>query len=153
MTEVEATVNLADVERALDRVGRFGMDLTRIHTALRVPLMRDQKRHRQQQSGPNGSWRPLSPFTIEKQRAQARRKGKRRPRKMLGKLPTAFKVYITRKSIALVSRVPWSGAHQEGNESDNLPARTFFWLSTEVMRDFVSIIEKKAGDTWMGMHL
>ncbi len=153
MLDPDVTVSIVEVERALDRVGRFGMDMGKIHEALRRPLMRDQREHRSKQTGPGGAWRPLSPFTIEKQKAQARRKGKRRPRLMLGKLPTAFKIEVTRQSLKLTSRVKWSGAHQEGNSADELPARPFFWLSPKVMREFVAIIEKTAGKTWMGMHL
>lgn len=154
---LEATVSIRDVERALDRVGRFGKDLTGIHKALRPTLMRDQKRHRQQQTGPDGQWRPLSPFTIERNKARARAKGKRRSRKVLGKLPTAFKVFVDSKSLRLESRVSWSLAHQEGTTSagraPEIPKREFFWLSTEAMRDFVALIEENAGKTWMGMHL
>ena len=76
---------------------------------------------------------------------------------MLGKLPTAFKVHVDSKSLRLESRVAWSGAHQDGasdaGRAPSIPRRTFFWLSSDVMREFVDLIEKNAGKTWMGMHL
>ncbi len=107
--------------------------------------------------GSGGAWQPLSPFTIEKQRSRARAKGKQRGRKLLGKLPTAFRLFITRQSLKLVSRVDWSSAHQDGTgragRAPNIPAREYYWISNKAMREFVDIIENKAGKTWLGMHL
>jgi phage gpG-like protein len=153
----EVTINIAEVERALDRLAKWGKDMTKMHRHLRRPLMRDQKRHQTQRVGSNGAWRQLSPFTIERKKARARAKGKGASRKMLGKLPLAFRAYATAQSLKLISRVEWSGAHQEGSanagRAPSIPAREFYWISTRAMREFVDIIEERAGKTWLGMHL
>lgn len=161
---VESSVDVREVERALDRIARFGKDMTKIHKAMRPVLTRDQKEHRTKQAGPSGAWPALSPFTVERNKARMRKRKKgqkgrpRGTRKMLGKLPTAYKIFISSQSLRLVSRVAWSGAHQEGASGSGrrrvtIPARPFFWISEKAVRRFVEVIEKRAGKTWWGMHL
>lgn len=146
-------VDVDGVIAAMARLARFGRDLRPVFKEARGPLMRDQKEHRKQQSGPDGKWPALSPFTIERQKARARSKGKRRPRIMLGKLPMSLRVYTSSKALRVENRADWSGVHQDGagrtGHAPSIPARRFLWISDRVLVDFVDIIKTHAEKWWL----
>lgn len=90
--------------------------------ALRKPVREDQRNHARAQEGPDGAW-------------PARKSGGRR--RILGRLPGAIRMEVRGPVIAAVSKVAWSGAHQDGptrvGRGAVVPARQFLWLSAEVL--------------------
>lgn len=127
MPAVEVTVDIGDVDTGLSAMERRARALGPVMKDLAKPMKADQREHRKEKSGPDGSWAPRSAATI------ARAHGKRKlARSMLGRLPSAVQYKVTASSITGTSRVRWSGAHQDGDRVGHgarLPARTFLWLS------------------------
>lgn len=133
----EAAVDLTFVERALNTLRR--PDLRPAWKEARKPLREDIKAHRKAQEGPGGSWPGRSPLTAR--RAGAKRK--RRPRKLLGKLPTALQTKSDRARVAMISRVRWSAVHQDGGTAGHgarIPARPFLWASDGVLKAIAGIV-------------
>lgn len=99
--------------------------------ALRKPMRVDQRDHARQAEGPEGKW--------PARRVLARRSRRRRlasRRRLLGKLPAAITVTATKIGVSAVSRVRWSGVHQEGGpvgRGASVPARPFLWVSHELL--------------------
>lgn len=91
--------------------------------ALRQPVRTDQRNHARAQEGPDGAW-------------PARKSGSRR-RRILGRLPGAIRMEVRGATIAAVSKVAWSGAHQDGptrvGRGAVVPARQFLWISDELL--------------------
>lgn len=146
MIDVDARIDSEQVQRALGRMARFGRDLSPVLREVRRPFVRDQVEHRQQQEGPDGKWPARSPFTIARAKARSRAGGRKRGARgrTLGKLPLAFKVEVSRRRLAIVSRVRWSGVHQEGagrvGRAPRIPQRQFFWLSRKLMTEVADVI-------------
>lgn len=90
--------------------------------SLRGPVKVDQQNHARAKEGPDGPWKP-------------RKLGGRR--KVLGRLPGAIRVTVTGATVAAVSKVSWSGAHQDGptrvGHGAVVPERQFLWLSPDVL--------------------
>lgn len=158
MAEIDlgADVDISTVEKAIERLARWGRDLRPILKEMRRPLLRDQKEHRQAQSGPSGKWAPLSPFTIQKQQARGRRRGRTKNNRMgrvLGRLPTAFKLFFTFDTLKLESLADWSGAHQDGatnaGRAPKIPQRQFFWISDNFIREAEVIVTKALEERWL----
>ncbi len=134
---LSATVDVRDVDRAIEEMLRAGHNLG---PAFRIakPIMRaDQREHASRRMGPDGPWPQRAASSL----AKARR-GRKRTRKPLGKLPTATTYTATSTGLRAVSRVPWSGAHQFGarvGRGAQLPARPFLWISDELAGKVASI--------------
>lgn len=116
MSDVAVHVDLRDVEKGIDAMA----NPSAIEAGLRAvkrPLREDQRAHAIRNEGPEGRW--------------PARKAKSR-RRLLGRLPTAVRIYAGRASVSAVSSVRWSAAHQEGatvGHGVKLPARPFLWAS------------------------
>jgi len=145
--DVDAFVDLRDVQNGLNRLLRAGGDLRKVFRAVRADMRADQSQHVRDQRGPDGTWKPLAASTIARRKQRPGKRGRRRIRplrarsvKKLGRLPRAYTITIKPRSIAAKSRVPWSGAHQpRGGTSTrvghnaSLPARAFLWASTKLL--------------------
>jgi phage gpG-like protein len=164
-----ANLDLTEVDRALDLVGDRGKRLLPAFRDLRRPLRSDQKEHAKGERGPNGSWPPRSPVTEARRKARNRGrrqtkamkliapgKAKRRqstPKRILGRLPAAVIYTIGDKFIRGVSRVPWSGVHQQGGtvgRGSRIPARPFLWLSDRMLEVARATFAKYVLKSWKG---
>ncbi len=151
--DAKATVDIDAVNRALDKLGRFGRDLSPVFKEARKPLMRDQNEHKKKQEGPDGRWPRRSSLTMARGRSTSRKTGrKRRAGRLLGKLPTALRVVVSRDKLAVISRVSWSGVHQDGagrvGRAPRIPKRTFLWASRKLLGEIADIIVKQAERNW-----
>jgi len=124
-----AEVHLGFLDRA--RAILRAPDLRPAWKLIRKPVRADLRQHARRQEGPEGSWSPMSSRT--KGRARA---GRKRPRKLLGRLPGALTTKLERKRMILRSQVAWSAVHQEGGRvgrGARVPARPFLWASDKVL--------------------
>lgn len=139
---IDARVNLGLVDKALLALRK--PDLRPAWKEARQPLRRDIADHRKQQKGPDGVWPRLATST------QERRLGKRRARKLLGKLPTALQTISDRSRVAMRSRVAWSGVHQDGGRAgrSSIPARPFLWASELAVDAVAAIVARHLGKLW-----
>jgi len=158
--DLKVDVRLELVEAALQRMNRLGRNLRPLFRAVRKDMRVDQVEHRKRQEGPDGSWPRLAPGTVEKRyqrpgkQGRKRRRGRRRrdPR-ILGRLPTAMDVRSDAVSVRAVSRVPWSGAHEDGatvGHGSRIPKREFLWTSGKLLG---TVARKAAGmllDSFLG---
>jgi phage gpG-like protein len=131
-----ARVNLGWVEAACNALRN--PDLRKGWRESLKPLRADQRDHAKGQEGPSGAWAGRSPLTMQR-RGTLVDDGKRkyrRPRKLMGKLPTALTSKVTRTGVSLISRAKWSGVHQDGGRAGqgaSIPARPFLWASQEAL--------------------
>lgn len=142
---ISTTVKLGALERAFNTLRR--PDLRPAWKEARQPLRADIASHRNQQRGPDGPWPARSSST----RLRSSSKRKSRPRRMLGKLPTALTMKSDRRRVAMVSRVPWSKVHQDGGTAGRgarIPARPFLWASKTVIDVVGGIIVKHIRNVW-----
>lgn len=141
---IDARVNLGLVDKALLALRK--PDLRPAWKEARQPLRRDIADHRKQQKGPDGVWSPRAAST--KERAQY---GRKRPRKILGRLPTALQTVSDRQRVAMRSRVAWSGVHQDGGRvgrGAKIPARPFLWASALALDAVAAIVARHLGKLW-----
>jgi phage gpG-like protein len=161
-----SNVDLSQVDDAFARLTDKAAALKPAFRELRKPMMLDQKSHAAEAEGSHGSWPPRSPATEERRKranktirrtkiskeqvqhlkvALARngleyRKRMSKPKRLLGRLPTAFTLTIGGDFIRMVSRAPWSRVHQEGGRAGRnrrvvIPKREFFWISQRLMEE------------------
>jgi hypothetical protein len=141
---VEAKVSLRFVERALNSLRR--PDLRPAWKEARAPLRADIKDHRQKQAGPSGAWAGRAESTRER-----RQYAGRRPRKLLGKLPTALSTISDRRRVAMRSRVAWSEVQRSGGtvgHGAKIPARDFLWASQQVLGTIAGIVSAYLSKLW-----
>lgn len=162
MIDVDAFVELRDVENGLRRMQLAGYDLRPVFRAVRRDVRADQRQHQREGAGPDGKWKPLDPDTLRKRTRQGtgrRHKGKmkRRRRKfgpVLRNLPRAFTISYSRSWIRGDARPKWSGAHQPKSGAGatrvgrgaTVPNRTYLWASTGLLQ----IVARKAVDYMTG---
>jgi len=148
--DMDGNVDLIQVDAALADVTLRGKRMAPAFRELRAPMRRDQSAHAKQQEGPSGAWPGRSPMTEARRKARNRgrrvtkaakaiglgKKPRSTPKKILGRLPRAVVYTIGELWIRATSRVPWSGAQQDGlrvGRGVKLPARTFLWLSDQLI--------------------
>lgn len=153
MIDVDSFVNLRDVENGLRRLQLAGMDLRPVFKASRKAMRADVRDHAKKKQSSAGTWPALARSTLEHRK---QRKGKQgRPRKRpvrgnprpLGRLPNANKLEYTARSIKMISRVPWSGVHNDPNggragHGSRIPGREYMWASS----GFLAIVARNAVD-------
>lgn len=135
---IEARVNLGLVERALNTLRR--PDLRPAWKEARQPLRADIRDHRAKQAGPSGAWPGRAASTKERGRYAGRR-----PRRLLGKLPTALTTLSDRRRVAMRSRVAWSEVQRTGGtvgRGAKIPPRDFLWASAEVLSAIAYIVSR-----------
>lgn len=157
--DISAELDKRDVEQALDRLLAAGENLRPVFERAKKRFRDDQREHAERQEGPQGSWQRWSPRTVLAMQARpGRRKfgrhkiGPVRVRgRILGRLPRSFKITTGRTWIKATSRVPWSGAHQQGavvGRGSVLPRREFLWVSQRLLRVVCDIAEQRFGAVW-----
>jgi phage gpG-like protein len=121
-------MDLRSLDAGIKDAVKNGRNLSPVFRDL-LPLMKaDQKVHFRSSESPDGSWRARAQSTVKSH-------GKR---PILGKLRSAFTVEFGPKFIRALSKVKWSGVHQEGGTAGygaRIPQRTHLWLSD----DFVDL--------------
>lgn len=136
---ISASLPLTFVERALNTLRR--PDLRPAWKEAKLPLRGDIRDHRDAQSGPGGSWAPRASSTTARRAASKRN----RPKRMLGKLPTALSTLSDRRRVAMKSRVAWSDIHQKGGIAGHgakIPARPFLWVSQTALNAIGYIVSR-----------
>lgn len=121
---IRARVDLGFLDRARALLTR--PDLRPAWREVRKPFRADLADHRKRREGPDGPWAPRASST------KTRTSGRKRARRLLGRLPTAIVVKTDRGKLTATSRVRWSAIHQDGGRAGHgarIPARTFLWAS------------------------
>lgn len=134
---VRAEVDLGFITRV--RIALRSPDLRPAWRLARKPLLEDQREHAKKQEGPSGPWAPYASAT------KTRTSGRKRRRRMLGRLSTANKTIIERKRMIMRSPIRWSGSHQDGDtvgHGARLPARPFRWASQKATETVAGILAK-----------
>lgn len=127
-----ATLDPTDAVQGLDALERRSHALGAAFRSLKQPLKLDQRDHAKQHMGPHGPWVAQAAST----RARRLSSPKHRPRRLLGRLPTAMDYRATATSVSGTSRVPWAAAHIDGarvGHGAKLPAREFLWISNAML--------------------
>lgn len=135
---VSARVDLGFLRRA--RMALRSPDLRPAWKELRKPLRADQREHAKKQEGPDGSWPARASST--KVRAAS---GRRRKRKLLGRLPTALSVRHDRRRLLIASLAKWSDVHNQGGRAGHgarIPRRTFLWASDRVLELAAGVVSR-----------
>jgi hypothetical protein len=146
-------VDISTAITALTEMSKAGRKLRPAFAKMRGPLRVDQKDHASDEAGPSGKWPGLSARTLAKRQSEGRRRhlGKKRSRggiyrktrKLLGKLPGAFRVSVTDQEIRATWKAPWSDVHNAGGKGGNNakePQRQFAWISDTLVKVGASII-------------
>lgn len=146
---VSATVHFDDVEQGIEAMERRARALGPAFGELKGPMRADQKEHGKQQRGPFASWARRSPKTLEFYRSH----GRKRIPKPLGRLLGAVKYTSTAYSLIGESRVPWSGAQQDGatvGRGAKLKPRPFLWISRKLLDVAEDVIERRLLSAYAG---
>lgn len=110
------------------------IDVKPVLRELRQPMHADQIDHREHEQGPRGKWAPLASTTL----ASYARRGYRRNRRLLARLPNARVATVSGNRLTMRSRVRWSLAHQDGptrvGRGSIIPQRQFLWISKLFLR-------------------
>lgn len=133
-----ARVDLSFMDRA--RVALASPDLRPAWKELRKPVRADIRQHARKQEGPDATWPAMGART--KARARA---GRKRPRKLLGRLPSALTTKLERRRMLVRSLVKWSAVHAEGGRAGKgakIPARPWLWISGQTMEHAARVIAK-----------
>lgn len=133
-----ARVNLGFFDRA--RLALRNPDLRPAWRVARKPIRADLREHANKESGPGGSWAPPSAAT---KRRQAQ--GRKRPRKMLGRLPGALRTAAQRSKFLVTWRTAWAEAQRLGGvvgHGARLPGRDWAYISDKATQTVADIIAK-----------
>ena len=120
---IAAKVDMRSVMRTLRTLQKEGQDLRPIFRAMRKPVMDDQREHRKKQEGPSGKWPARAPSTLLRYK-KLRARGRKPPKRLLGRLPTANQVTIDKRRLRVVSKVRWSKRPRWRGRD-----RVWLWLS------------------------
>lgn len=160
VVDLEAVVNLRDVENGLRRMQLAGMDLRPVFRASEHAFRADMKQHQKERRGERGSWSRLATSTILHRKARTGKQGRKRSKppkgtrlKILGNLVSAGRFNITSSRMKLISVIKWSGVHQRGGiagRGARIPQREYYWASPRLL----AIVHTKAIDhmakAWKG---
>lgn len=130
-------VNLGVFDRI--RVAVRNPDLRPAWKEARKPVRKDLRDHANKQAGPDGSW-PGYAETTKKRQAEGRKK----PRRLLGRLPGAVRSTMNRTRLLFTWRTKWAEAQRIGGtvgHGARLPARDWAFVSdkaTQIVADIVA---------------
>lgn len=148
--DIHATVHISGILASFARLRRT--DVRGALKKLRKPMHRDQRDHRDRQRGPRGPWAALAATTLERYA----REGRRRNRRILGKLPNPKTTTVTAQALIVRSRVKWSLSHQDGptrvGRGSILPQRQFLWISREMLKEAKREFRRAMWRRWLGMR-
>lgn len=148
-------VRKVDVTEPLDGLLKLGRESERAFLRLARPLHKDQIDHARKQTGPDGKWAPRKFNTrmVTKGRWKGRQKRPtKRARKILGRLPSTYRVLRLRRSIVVYSMLDWAGVHQDGNvrvhNGARIPRREFLYASGNFMNEAVTFLGGRMIYVW-----
>ena len=133
-----AVLDLGDVERGLEAMRRRAHQLGPAFRELKKPLRLDQRDHAKKRQGPEALWAPRAASTAARLLT-----GGHRPKKLLGRLPTAVSYLANATGVAGVSRARWSAAQAEGatvGHGARLQPRVWLWISDDMLRTAEDVI-------------
>jgi phage gpG-like protein len=114
--------------------------------SLKKPAKEDLREHQKQQRGEQSSWPGLDADT----RARGRR-ARRRRRGLLGRLPRAWKSYISPEHFKLRNMVRWASVHDEGGRvgrGSQIPRRQFVFLGRSFVEDATAVWRDRVLRAW-----
>lgn len=132
MDGIKVTVRIGGVLDMFSRLKRI--DTKAVLRTLRKPATVDLRQHDTAARGPDGAWPRLAVSTVARRAKMTKTKSgrRRKPNKLLGRLPKALQSIVSERSLIMRSRVKWSMAHQKGaivGRGSRLPRRQFMWIS------------------------
>jgi phage gpG-like protein len=138
-------LDLEDLNRAFSETSRRARNLTSVWRQSAPELKADIRETGRKRQGPDGAWEPLAPATQAKRRQQRQSPGGKKWRRKLaratlGQLRMQFDIEWGPKFIRAISRIPWSGVHQEGGivgRGAKIPARVHMWASEKFLGELV----------------
>lgn len=153
MIDVDSFVDLRDVENGLRRMQLAGADLKPVFKASRKAMRADMRDHAKKKQSSSGTWPAMARSTLEHRKQRKGKQGRprkrplRRPLRPLGKLPAANRLEYTARSIKMISRVPWSGVHNNPlggrvGHGSRIPGREYLWASSGLL----AIVARNAVD-------
>lgn len=144
---INARVDMGGVLRLFDRVKR--RDQRRVFRDARKPVRVDLRDHAKAQSDPKGRWPGLAASTLERRA----RGGRRSRRKLLGRLPGAYKLEHGPGFVRATAVVKWSPAHARGlrvGHGARLQARRWMWISRNLRRTVARMLRAEVMRAWRG---
>jgi len=127
-------LDLEDVLDGYDAMRGAGADLTPVWREVEDLAKHDQAAIGATQEGTDGPWPK-----------RARAQGRRRARKLLGRLPTSVHIKYDKHRFRKESKIPWSGAHQDGatvGRGAVLPKREHVYFTDEFLAETIARIEQ-----------
>jgi phage gpG-like protein len=159
--DLDVDLDIEDLIEGFDAMKRKAANLSPVWSQLTPVLKADIRAHFDLREGPDGPWKPLAASTVAKRRQDATRRGKGRRTKSgrksravaqpLNRLRTSFVVRHGRDYLQAISKVPWSGAHQDGatvGRGSVLPARPHIYGSEQFLDITRSRILDFVGRAW-----
>ncbi len=161
MSLIRITWHDREVRAAIKRMRTHGGSFAPVFKGLGAHLRRTLKAYAAMGKGPDGKWPPRAPGTDARAKHRTgqskrmrrgesgprQRKLVRRSKRLLGRLPSATTIRPGKNGILAISKVRWSGVHNEGGKVGRharLPRREFVFISpafaeiaVDRMADFV----------------
>lgn len=144
MIEPTLDIDLDDVVDGFDDMIKAGRDFKPVFRRAGKRLRREIFISGSRKEGPEGKWDPLSKATL-KRRREKRKRGQKPAVAILGKLRRAISIEYDNGAIRAVSKIPWSGVHQEGGtvgRGSVIPARPHVYANDAFMDYLVEEIVK-----------
>lgn len=132
--EARADLDLRDVFDGFRDINRAARNLRPVFRTLAPIMKKDQQEHFRLKVGPDGAWPKKAAST--RARNKFLRKGRKPRAALLGIMRTAFSVEFSRSELTAISKIPFSGAHQDGarvGRGVNLPKRTHHYMSSDFL--------------------
>jgi phage gpG-like protein len=132
-------LDLEDVLRGYDAMRGAGADLSAAWRDLAPLAEHDQDAIAAAKEGTAGPW------------PKRARGARRRARKLLGRLPTSVHVKYDKHRFRKESKIPWSGAHQDGStvgRGATLPQREHVYFTEEFLAAAIARIEQHLAEAF-----
>lgn len=138
-------IGFREFRRTLDKIERHSKNATNfLRSMVNTRGFADIQDHFRRESGPDGKWKPWSAMYAQ---MRANKKGPRaRADKILqltgtlrqSLLPRSGKLRNQgRNAVMMVSNVEYSGQHDEGDSTKNIPKREFMYLTSRAQEDIL----------------
>ena len=152
MIEPVFKVRLDEVEAGIRAMQRQAERRKVFFQTLKKPAKQDVRDHQKAKRGESAAWPPLDPDTLAKRRrrpgrrpgrrsARARAPGRRqrgRQPQLLGRVPRAWKTFLSEDHFKLRNMVRWSGIHNTGGVAGRrarMRRRQFAYFSRAFLND------------------
>jgi phage gpG-like protein len=142
------SVDDRDVQKGFDRMMSAAEKTRRFYNVMKPPVRSDIKQHGLDERGPDGPWPARDPDYVAGRTWKGRggkslkRRRKRAPKQMLGKLTKSIRMRATREALIISSPISWAGIHQDGGIAGRgsvIPERPFLYLSDDLVEQASSV--------------